>query len=205
MNLKELDEKCEKKYDEFHEKLDDEIDALNYDFYYNKYKTKYSNSKYSTKSLKRKQKQVDFAADVYDDVAYRADIALDKYCTFGGTVGIKALHGFLALAGAALITLGALTIANNNQLADTFIQPWQNLFPEMSKQQIGNEFGGNLVAVGGIVGIASTYYTKKGLSAVYTHYQIKADKKTAKSDAIYDVIAEREGRPLLNSNPIQDM
>ena len=205
MNLKELDEKCEKKYDEFHEKLDDEIDALNYDFYYNKYKTKYSNSKYSTKSLKRKQKQVDFAADVYDDVAYRADIALDKYCTFGGTVGIKALHGFLALAGAALITLGALTIANNNQLADTFIQPWQNLFPEMSKQQIGNEFGGNLVAVGGIVGIASTYYTKKGLSAVYTHYQIKADKKTAKSDAIYDVIAEREGRPLLNSNPTQDM
>lgn len=205
MNLKELDEKCEKKYDEFHEKLDDEIDALNYDFYYNKYKTKYSNSKYSTKSLKRKQKQVDFAADVYDDVAYRADIALDKYCTFGGTVGIKALHGFLALAGAALITLGALTIANNNQLADTFIQPWQNLFPEMSKQQIGNEFGGNLVAVGGIVGIASTYYTKKGLSAVYTHYQIKADKKTAKSDAIYDVIAKREGRPLLNSNPTQDM
>lgn len=205
MNLKELDEKCEKKYDEFHEKLDDEIDALNYDFYYNKYKTKYSNPKYSTKSLKRKQKQVDFAADVYDDVAYRADIALDKYCTFGGTVGIKALHGFLALAGAALITLGALTIANNNQLADTFIQPWQNLFPEMSKQQIGNEFGGNLVAVGGIVGIASTYYTKKGLSAVYTHYQIKADKKTAKSDAIYDVIAEREGRPLLNSNPTQDM
>lgn len=205
MNLKELDEKCEKKYDEFHEKLDDEIDALNYDFYYNKYKTKYSNSKYSTKSLKRKQKQVDFAADVYDDVAYRADIALDKYCTFGGTVGIKALHGFLALAGAALITLGALTIANNNQLADTFIQPWQNLFPEMSKQQIGNEFGGNLVAVGGIVGIASSYYTKKGLSAVYTHYQIKADKKTAKSDAIYDVIAEREGRPLLNSNPTQDM
>ena len=205
MNLKELDEKCEKKYDEFHEKLDDEIDALNYDFYYNKYKTKYSNSKYSTKSLKRKQKQVDFAADVYDDVAYRADIALDKYCTFGGTVGIKALHGFLALAGAAFITLGALTIANNNQLADTFIQPWQNLFPEMSKQQIGNEFGGNLVAVGGIVGIASTYYTKKGLSAVYTHYQIKADKKTAKSDAIYDVIAEREGRPLLNSNPTQDM
>lgn len=205
MNLKELDEKCEKKYDEFHEKLDDEIDALNYDFYYNKYKTKYSNSKYSTKSLKRKQKQVDFAADVYDDVAYRADMALDKYCTFGGTVGIKALHGFLALAGAALITLGALTIANNNQLADTFIQPWQNLFPEMSKQQIGNEFGGNLVAVGGIVGIASTYYTKKGLSAVYTHYQIKADKKTAKSDAIYDVIAEREGRPLLNSNPTQDM
>ena len=205
MKIKELDEKCEKKYDEFHEKLDDEIDALNYDFYYNKYKTKYSNSKYSTKSLKRKQKQVDFAADVYDDVAYRADIALDKYCTFGGTVGIKALHGFLALAGAALITLGALTIANNNQLADTFIQPWQNLFPEMSKQQIGNEFGGNLVAVGGIVGIASTYYTKKGLSAVYTHYQIKADKKTAKSDAIYDVIAEREGRPLLNSNPTQDM
>ena len=205
MNLKELDEKCEKKYDEFHEKLDDEIDALNYDFYYNKYKTKYSNPKYSTKSLKRKQKQVDFAADVYDDVAYRADMALDKYCTFGGTVGIKALHGFLALAGAALITLGALTIANNNQLADTFIQPWQNLFPEMSKQQIGNEFGGNLVAVGGIVGIASTYYTKKGLSAVYTHYQIKADKKTAKSDAIYDVIAEREGRPLLNSNPTQDM
>ncbi len=205
MNLKELDEKCEKKYDEFHEKLDDEIDALNYDFYYNKYKTKYSNSKYSTKSLKRKQKQVDFAADVYDDVAYRADMALDKYCTFGGTVGIKALHGFLALAGAAFITLGALTIANNNQLADTFIQPWQNLFPEMSKQQIGNEFGGNLVAVGGIVGIASTYYTKKGLSAVYTHYQIKADKKTAKSDAIYDVIAEREGRPLLNSNPTQDM
>lgn len=205
MNLKELDEKCEKKYDEMHEKLDDEIDALNYDFYYNKYKTKYSNSKYSTKSLKRKQKQVDFAADVYDDVAYRADIALDKYCTFGGTVGIKALHGFLALAGAALITLGALTIANNNQLADTFIQPWQNLFPEMSKQQIGNEFGGNLVAVGGIVGTASTYYTKKGLSAVYTHYQIKADKKTAKSDAIYDVIAEREGRPLLNSNPTQDM
>ncbi len=205
MNLKELDEKCEKKYDEFHEKLDDEIDALNYDFYYNKYKTKYSNPKYSTKSLKRKQKQVDFAADVYDDVAYRADIALDKYCTFGGTVGIKALHGFLALAGAALITLGALTIANNNQLADTFIQPWQNLFSEMSKQQIGNEFGGNLVAVGGIVGIASTYYTKKGLSAVYTHYQIKADKKTAKSDAIYDVIAEREGRPLLNSNPTQDM
>ena len=56
-----------------------------------------------------------------------------------------------------------------------------------------------------IVGIASTYYTKKGLSAVYTHYQIKADKKTAKSDAIYDVIAEREGRPLLNSNPTQDM
>lgn len=205
MNLKELDEKYEKKYDEMHEKLDDEIDALNYDFYYNKYKTKYSNPKYSTKSLKRKQKQVDFAADVYDDVAYRADIALDKYCTFGGTVGIKALHGFLALAGAALITLGALTIANNNQLADTFIQPWQNLFPEMSKQQIGNEFGGNLVAVGGIVGIASTYYTKKGLSAVYTHYQIKADKKTAKSDAIYDVIAEREGRPLLNSNPTQDM
>lgn len=205
MNLKELDEKCEKKYDEMHEKLDDEIDALNYDFYYNKYKTKYSNPKYSTKSLKRKQKQVDFAADVYDDVAYRADIALDKYCTFGGTVGIKALHGFLALAGAALITLGALTIANNNQLADTFIQPWQNLFPEMSKQQIGNEFGGNLVAVGGIVGIASSYYTKKGLSAVYTHYQIKADKKTAKSDAIYDVIAEREGRPLLNSNPTQDM
>lgn len=205
MNLKELDEKCEKKYDEFHEKLDDEIDALNYDFYYNKYKTKYSNPKYSTKSLKRKQKQVDFAADVYDDVAYRADIALDKYCTFGGTVGIKALHGFLALAGAAFITLGALTIANNNQLADTFIQPWQNLFPEMSKQQIGNEFGGNLVAVGGIVGIASTYYTKKGLSAAYTHYQIKADKKTAKSDAIYDVIAEREGRPLLNSNPTQDM
>ena len=205
MNLKELDEKCEKKYDEFHEKLDDEIDALNYDFYYNKYKTKYSNPKYSTKSLKRKQKQVDFAADVYDDVAYRADMALDKYCTFGGTVGIKALHGFLALAGAAFITLGALTIANNNQLADTFIQPWQNLFPEMSKQQIGNEFGGNLVAVGGIVGIASTYYTKKGLSAVYTHYQIKADKKTAKSDAIYDVIAEREGRPLLNSNPTQDM
>lgn len=205
MNLKELDEKCEKKYDEFHEKLDDEIDALNYDFYYNKYKTKYSNPKYSTKSLKRKQKQVDFAADVYDDVAYRADIALDNYCTFGGTVGIKALHGFLALAGAAFITLGALTIANNNQLADTFIQPWQNLFPEMSKQQIGNEFGGNLVAVGGIVGIASTYYTKKGLSAVYTHYQIKADKKTAKSDAIYDVIAEREGRPLLNSNPTQDM
>ncbi len=205
MNLKELDEKCEKKYDEMHEKLDDEIDALNYDFYYNKYKTKYSNPKYSTKSLKRKQKQVDFAADVYDDVAYRADIALDKYCTFGGTVGIKALHGFLALAGAALITLGALTIANNNQLADTFIQPWQNLFPEMSKQQIGNEFGGNLVAVGGIVGIASNYYTKKGLSAVYTHYQIKADKKTAKSDAIYDVIAEREGRPLLNSNPTQDM
>ena len=46
MNLKELDEKCEKKYDEFHEKLDDEIDALNYDFYYNKYKIKYSNLKY---------------------------------------------------------------------------------------------------------------------------------------------------------------
>lgn len=205
MNLKELDEKCEKKYDEFHEKLDDEIDALNYDFYYNKYKTKYSNPKYSTKSLKRKQKQVDFAVDVYEDVADRADMALDKYCTFGGTVGIKALHGFLALAGAALITLGALTIANNNQLADTFIQPWQNLFPEMSKQQIGNEFGGNLVAVGGIVGIASTYYTKKGLSVVYTRYQMKADKKTAKSDAIYDVIAEREGRPLLNSNPTQDM
>lgn len=205
MNLNELDEKCEKKYDEMHEKLDDEIDALNYDFYYNKYKTKYSNPKYSTKSLKRKQKQADFASDVYEDVADRADMALDKYCTFGGTVGIKALHGFLALAGAALITLGALTIANNNQLADTFIQPWQNLFPDMSKQQIGNEFGGNLVAVGGIVAGASTYYTKKGLSSVYTHYQIKADKKTAKSDALYDVIAEREGRPLLNSNPTQDM
>ena len=42
----------------------------------------------------------------------------------------------------------------------------------------------DVFAVGGIVGIASTYYTKKGLSAVYTHYQIKADKKNSKQKRV---------------------
>lgn len=190
-NFDEIDAKNEIKAREMYDKIDDEINGdVVFDLSKKYYLAKYS--KCSTKSLKSKLKFAEFASEAMDDRAFNAEERLDSFTYCTSRITKRVVTAVLALSGAALITLGALTIANNNPVSETFVNGFSKIVSDVSNQQIAKELGGNLVAVGGVALGGAAFCTKKVQKAIYKRYERSTYVCDAKVAALEELIEERE-------------